>query len=83
MTDVTSSLAGGHYGAGQAVDIFLAYSAPVTVIGTPRLRLELGIVDDYAVFTAMKNATNNTLAFLYVIKEGRRTCFACPKGPWS
>lgn len=70
MVNVTSPLANGRYGPGQEVEILLAYSAPVTVIGTPRLRLDLGDTDGYGFFTRTSNSTTNALVFLYVVKEG-------------
>ncbi|CAM9289872.1 unnamed protein product, partial [Sphacelaria rigidula] len=70
VSNVTSSLANGQYGPGQEVDILLKYNFPVTVLGNPRLWLDLGDVDRCANFTAMVDDTNDTLTFIYEVLEG-------------
>lgn len=68
---MTSSLADGWYGPGQEAEILLKFTTPVTVVGTPRVWLDLGDVDGYAKFNAMSDGTNDTLLFLYIVREGQ------------
>ncbi|CAM9881857.1 unnamed protein product, partial [Laminaria digitata] len=70
---VTSSLADGRYGPGQEVNILLKYTAPVTVIGSPVLWLDLGDDDGYAEFEGMSDGSNDTLLFVYFVREGDST----------
>lgn len=70
VSNVTSSLADGQYGPGQEVEILVKYNFPVTVLGTPRLWLDLGDADRYANFTGMNNGTNDMLVFAYIVREG-------------
>lgn len=48
----------------------MKFSSPVTVLGTPRLWLDVGDADGYAEFNAMAGGTNDTLVFRYVVQEG-------------
>lgn len=75
--EVTSTLADGYYGPGHEVEILIKYTAPVVVYGVPRLRLDLGDADDYASFEALRDGTNNTLVFVYVVREGARASCRC------
>lgn len=74
VAEVTSSLADGRYGPGQEVGILLKYTAPVTVVGRPRLWLDLGDTNGYAEFEAMNDGANDTLLFVYVVREGWYLC---------
>lgn len=67
---MTSSLADGRYGPGQEVNILVEYTASVTVIGTPVLWLDLGDADGYAEFDTMSDSANDTLVFVYLVREG-------------
>ncbi|CAN0537650.1 unnamed protein product, partial [Scytosiphon promiscuus] len=70
VAQVTSSLADGRYGPGQEGKILVQYTASVTVIGTPVLWLDLGDADGYAEFDAMSDGSNDTLVFVYSVREG-------------
>lgn len=48
----------------------MIYSSPVTVLGAPRLWLDLGDADGYAEFAVMADGTNDTLVFRYIVQEG-------------
>ena len=70
VAQLTSSLAEGRYGPGQEVNILVKYTAPVTVIGAPVLWLDLGDADNYAEFDGMSHGSNDTLLFVYFVREG-------------
>ena len=70
VEEVTSSLTDGQYGPGQMVDVFVKYDAPVAVIGTPRLQLDLGDGDSRAEYKESLGGANGTLRFVYVVREG-------------
>lgn len=67
---VTSSLADGTYGPGQILEIFVKFTVPVTVVGSPWLLLDLGDTEGIAEYDSMKNGTDDTLRFVYVVREG-------------
>ncbi|CAM9804617.1 unnamed protein product, partial [Scytosiphon promiscuus] len=73
--EVTSTLVDGQYGPGHEVEILVKFTAPVVVYGVPRLWLDLGDADAYALFggALSNNATNDTLAFIYFVQEGDST----------
>lgn len=52
------------------MEILIRYTAPVVVYGAPRLWLDLGDSDGYAEFEAPIDGTNDTLLFLYSVREG-------------
>lgn len=71
---MTSTLADGLYGPGHEIEILVRYTAPVVVYGTPRLWLDLGDADGYAEYDALKDGTDDTLAFVYSVREGMCAC---------
>ena len=68
VASVSSPTAGGAYGVGQAILVNVTFTEPVTVTGTPLLRLETGATD--------RNATYHTgsgtpsLLFRYTVQPG-------------
>ncbi|KAJ1454589.1 hypothetical protein M885DRAFT_588046 [Pelagophyceae sp. CCMP2097] len=55
------------WGAGQTLAFELVFSAAVSVFGAPRIRLETGPVDRFAVFV---NGSSNVLRFEYLVEAG-------------
>ncbi len=66
VVDVTSDAPDGTHGAGESIDIIVAFSEPVAVTGTPQLALETGDVDRNAVYVSGSGST--TLAFRYAVQ---------------
>ncbi len=69
VTNVTSSLADGTYGAGQVVPIQVTFSEVVNVVGTPTLTLTTGTPATTAVNYASGTGTA-TLTFNYTVAAG-------------
>lgn len=67
---MTSSLVDGTYGPGQLLEIFIKFTVPVTVVGSPWLLLDLGDTEGIAGYDSMKNGTEDTLRFVYLVREG-------------
>jgi hypothetical protein len=69
VTNVTSSLSNGTYGASQLVPVQVTFSEPVTVSGTPRLTLSTGSPATTAVDYSSGSSTN-ILTFNYTVAAG-------------
>jgi hypothetical protein len=68
---VGSTTADGSYGIGAVINLAVQFSEAVFVnstAGTPRLQLETGAVDRYAVYTG--GSGTNTLSFSYTVQAG-------------
>ncbi|GMH95725.1 hypothetical protein TrST_g6431 [Triparma strigata] len=57
------------YTVGEEVDVFVKFSAPVQVSGTPRLYIETGEEDTWLVYSQAKS-TSTDIAFTYTVAEG-------------
>ncbi len=68
VTNVSSDKTDGTYGIGEAIEITLIFTKPVTVTGTPQLTLETGAVDSTANYTRGSETTN--LTFTYTAQSG-------------
>jgi len=68
VTNVSSNKADAVYGIGEVIDIALAFSKAVTVVGTPQLTLETGTVDRTA--TYISGSGTNSLTFRYATQSG-------------
>ena len=62
VTSVTSSTANGTYGTGSSISIQVAFSAAVTVTGTPQLALNSGGMARYS-----SGSGTPTLTFIYLV----------------
>ena len=68
---VETTTADGSYGIGKVINLAVQFSEAVFVdatAGTPRLQLETGAVDRYAVYTG--GSGTNTLSFSYTVQAG-------------
>lgn len=65
---VTSTKANGTYGAGEQIDITIAFDEAVTVTGTPRLQLNVTPTTRYA--TYVSGTGTSTLTFRYTVQTG-------------
>jgi hypothetical protein len=68
---VGSTTADGSYGIGAVINLAVQFSEVVFVnatAGTPRLQLETGAVDRYAIYTG--GSGTNTLSFSYTVQAG-------------
>jgi hypothetical protein len=70
VTSVTSSTPDGAYRAGQMVSIQVSFSDPVTVTGTPQLRLATG---SPATVNYSSGSGSDTLTFEYTIAAGQNS----------
>ena len=71
VAPVNSSTANGSYGVGAVITLTLQFSEAVhvnTTGGTPRLQLETGAIDRYAIYTG--GSGTNTLSFSYTVQAG-------------
>jgi len=68
VTNVTSTTANGSYRAGQTITLWVDFSKPVTVTGTPLLILETSAVDSAAEY--ITGSGSSTLRFRYVVQPG-------------
>ena len=71
VTNVTSSLANGSYGAGTLIPIQVTFSEPVTVTGTPLMLLETGDLDTFVSYASGSGTA--TLTFNYIVNAGQAT----------
>ena len=69
VTGVSSPLANGSYTVGQVVPVDVTFSEPVTVTGTPQLRLSTGAPVSTLVDYSSGSGTN-VLTFDYVVAPG-------------
>ena len=58
----------GEYGTGEEISIYVNFSAPVYVIGSPYLIMETGTVDRHATFVGGSNSSR--LEFKYTVRLG-------------
>ncbi|MCP9833044.1 MULTISPECIES: FG-GAP-like repeat-containing protein [unclassified Cyanobium] len=65
---VSSSTANGSYGVGAVITLTVSFSEAVLVAGSPRLQLETGSTDRFAVYTS--GSGTNTLSFSYTVQPG-------------
>lgn len=71
ISDITSAIPDGAYTVGQVIDIDVAFSTPVSVIGTPRLELESGTTNRYASYIG--GTGTSSLQFRYTVQAGDAT----------
>ena len=67
VTGVSSSTADGSYKAGDVISIQVAFSAAVTVTGTPQLLLETGTADRTINYIS---GSGDILTFIYTVQSG-------------
>ena len=68
---VSSTTVNGIYGIGAVINLVVQFSEAVfvnTTSGTPRLQLETGAIDRYAIYTG--GSGTNTLSFSYTVQAG-------------
>jgi hypothetical protein len=68
---VSSTTANGNYYTGAVINLAVQFSEAVfvnTTSGTPRLQLETGAIDRYAIYTS--GSGTNTLSFSYTVQAG-------------
>jgi hypothetical protein len=68
VTNVNSVTADGNYSDTDIIDITVTFTTPVTVTGNPRLLLETGTTDRYAVYQS--GTGTDTLTFRYTVQAG-------------
>ncbi|MEJ2766993.1 DUF4347 domain-containing protein, partial [Photobacterium sp. MCCC 1A19761] len=68
VTGVSASTADGQYNAGDTIALTVSFDEAVTVTGSPRLLLETGNTDRYAIYTSGSGST--ALVFEYLVQEG-------------
>lgn len=68
VTDVTSSIADGHYRSGDQIPIQIKFSETVNVTGTPTLLLETGATDRSITYSSGDGT--DTLTFTYTVLDG-------------
>ena len=71
VAPVASSTANGSYGIGALITLTLQFSEAVYVNtsgGIPRLQLETGAIDRYAIYSS--GSGTNTLSFSYTVQAG-------------
>jgi uncharacterized repeat protein (TIGR02059 family) len=71
VTGVTSSSLNGNFILGSSVSIQVNFSENVTVVGTPQLTLETGVVD--RVVNYASGSTTSSLTFTYTVQSGDNT----------
>lgn len=72
VVDVSSPDANDVYGIGDDITVLVAFSEPVTVVGSPRLELELNTSGPvYAAYDS--GSGGDTLSFLYSVAEGHQS----------
>lgn len=71
VTEVTSPIPNGAYTVGQVIDLNVAFSASVTVTGVPRLELETGTINRYAMYIG--GSGTDILTFRYIVQAGDST----------
>ena len=67
VSSVSSDTPNGSYKAGDDIDVKITFSEPVTVTGTPRIKLETGATDRYATYST---GSGSVLHFTYTIQSG-------------
>ena len=67
VLEVTTDLADGTIGIGDAINIYVQYDEEVAVTGTPKLTLETGTTDRVISYT---DRSVSTLRFVYTVQEG-------------
>jgi hypothetical protein len=71
IAPVSSTAVNGIYGIGAVINLVVQFSETVfvnTTYGTPRLQLETGAIDRYAIYTG--GSGTNTLSFSYTVQAG-------------
>jgi hypothetical protein len=71
IAPVSSTAVNGIYGIGAVINLVVQFSEAVfvnTTSGTPRLQLETGAIDRYAIYTG--GSGTNTLSFSYTVQAG-------------
>ena len=70
VTGVASPNASRTYGPGDRISIAVTFDEDVTVTGMPRILLETGAADKYAVHGAGQTSAARTHAFVYTVASG-------------
>ena len=68
ITSISASPNEGNFSTGDVIEIYLVYSADISVFGSPSLTLETGEFDRNATYSRMMG--NNTLVFSYAVQVG-------------
>lgn len=68
VLSVDSDNADMSYNAGNVISIKVEFDEPVTVAGTPKLLLETGDIDRYAIYSI--GSGTNTIKFSYTVQAG-------------
>ena len=68
VISVSSTTPSGAYRAGTTIPIYVSFSEPMTVVGTPRLSMETGLVDTVAAYVS--GSGTSILRFDYVVAPG-------------
>ena len=69
---VRSATANGTYGVGDTITLAVQFSEGLVITGRPQLKLETGILDQFASFTALTTTViaDDTLTFTYLVQVG-------------
>ena len=70
VTGVASPNASNTYGPTSIINIAVTFDEDVTVTGTPRIKLETGSTDKYAVHGAGQTSAARTHSFTYTVASG-------------
>ena len=72
---VRSTTPNGTYGVGDTITIQVQFTRGLVISGSPRLQLETGSTDQFAIFAGLSTSTiaDDTLTFTYTIKVGDNT----------
>jgi hypothetical protein len=70
VLNITSSVANGSYGLGQAIEITVQFTESVVINGSPYLVLETGVTNRNAAFVSV---SGDTATFLYTVQAGDTT----------
>ena len=68
VLSVSSTMPSGTYRAGTTIPVYVSFTDPVTISGTPQLALETGLVDNVASYVS--GSGTSTLRFDYVVAPG-------------
>jgi hypothetical protein len=72
---LTSTNSEGTYTIGDTITIKAQFSAALAITGNPRLQLETGTADQYAIYTSLSTTaiSNDTITFTYTVQAGDRS----------
>ena len=69
---LTSTNSGGTYTIGDTITVKAQFSEALNITGNPRLQLETGTTNQYAIYTSLSTTaiSNDTITFTYTVQAG-------------